>query len=120
MAVGKLKRARQAVFDAYDAIDEAEARLQVQLKEYRRLRAVSRRHLAEGGTASSLRDVIDIKDARVKNDEALAQLAAARVRAQFALYRLAAAEGMSAAEIGRTWGVSRQFASRVVNGGRAR
>ena len=115
MAMGSRARARKAVIDAYAAVDEAEVRLRAQLKVYRRMREISRRHLEAGGSASDMRDLMDIKGVRIQNDEAIADLAAARAQAQFALYRLAAVEGMSAAEIGRTWGVSRQFASRVIN-----
>jgi len=103
------------VLDAFDAIDRADARLRDQLHRYRKLREISRRHLENKGSAGSLRDLIDIKEARVRNDDALRELNEARADAQFAMYRLAAAEGMSAAEIGRTWGVSRQFVSRVLN-----
>jgi hypothetical protein len=111
-------RARREVLDAYDAIDRAEGRLREQLRRSRKLLEISRRHLENNGSAGSLRDLMDIKDVRGRNDAALRELNEARADAQFALYRLAAEEGMSAAEIGRTFGVSRQFVSRVLNDSR--
>jgi hypothetical protein len=109
------ERARREYLEALDAIDEADVRLREQLRAYRRLRDVSRRHIERGGSAAELRDLMEIKGARSRTDQALRELASTRFRAQCALYRLAASEGMSAAEIGRSWGVSRQLVSRVLH-----
>jgi DNA invertase Pin-like site-specific DNA recombinase len=79
-----------------------------------------RRFLEGGGVSKGLPELTNITEHRAANDDALRRFETARLRAQHAFYRLGAEDGMSAAEIGRTWGVSRQLVSRVLNHGGAR
>jgi DNA invertase Pin-like site-specific DNA recombinase len=113
-------RARREYLEAIDALDEADRQLRVQLARARRHRAMLRRHLANGGDAAGCREVLDVRSATSQFDGAVGELLAERRRAQKAMYRLSAAEGMTATEIARTWGVSRQFVSRIINGARQR
>jgi response regulator of citrate/malate metabolism len=62
-----------------------------------------------------LPELTNVTTNRAANDDALRGVESARLRAQHAFYRLGAEDGMTAAELGRAWGVSRQLVSRVLN-----
>jgi len=113
--VGRRARARREYLDAIDALDAADQRLRVQLSRARRSRALLRSHLMNGGDAAGCREILDLRQASGDFDGAVSDLMAERRRAQRAMYQLSEAEGMNATEIARTWGVSRQFVSRVLN-----
>jgi hypothetical protein len=100
---------------ALDVVEAAESALREQLHRLDASVGALRAHLESGGTSQGMRDVIDITTQRAASDDALRGLEAARVLAQHAIYRLASADGMNAADIGRAWGVSRQLVSRVLN-----
>jgi DNA-directed RNA polymerase specialized sigma24 family protein len=108
-------QARREYLEAIDQLDEADRRLRAQLARARRLRSICRRHVTGGGTAATLKALLDVQVARNQLDGALGEILSARQRAQNAIFRLAATEGMNAAEIARTWGVSRQLVSRILN-----
>jgi DNA invertase Pin-like site-specific DNA recombinase len=112
-------QARRAYLDAIDQLDTADRALRTELARARRNRAMLRRHLAEGGDAAGCREVLDLRSATTDFDGAVGRLLAGRRRAQRAMYQLSAAEGMTATEIARTWGVSRQFVSRILKNARA-
>ena len=100
---------------ALDELDQADAQLRQKLRSTHSAVQRSRRHFERGGTTWALITKMNITSDRTANTEALRGLDAARLRAQHAMYRLAEADGLNAAEIGRTWGVSRQLVSRVLN-----
>jgi DNA-directed RNA polymerase specialized sigma24 family protein len=108
-------RARRDYLEALDELDEADTGLRVQLARSRRNRANLRRYLADGGDAAGCREILDLRSATSDFDGAVSRLLTGRRRAQQAMYRLSAAEGMTATEIARMWGVSRQFVSRIIN-----
>jgi DNA invertase Pin-like site-specific DNA recombinase len=116
-SVGRTQ-ARREYLDALDALDDADRQLRAQLGRARRNRALLRKHLANGGAAAGCGKVLDVRGATNQFDGAVGSLLAERRRAQKAMYQLSAAEGMTATEIARTWGVSRQFVSRILNGAR--
>jgi hypothetical protein len=103
--------------DFLDTLDEVEAAgeaLQEDWRGYRRLVQHARRHFEAGGSVPGL--IGGRQSAVVRTAKApVHRLEEARIRAQQALFRLAAADGMNAADIGRAWDVSRQFVSRVLN-----
>jgi hypothetical protein len=101
--------------DALDALAAAETVLRGQLGALRASAVAIHRYLDAGGRSQGLSDVIDITGQRAASGDALRGVESARVVVQHAIYRLAAADGMSAADIGRVWGVSRQLVSRVLN-----
>jgi hypothetical protein len=101
--------------DALDRLEAADAVLRDQLGNLRASVDAIRKFLEAGGTSQGMRDVINITEQRAASDEALRGVEATRVQVQHAIYRLAAADGMNAADIGRAWGVSLQLVSRVLN-----
>jgi hypothetical protein len=101
--------------DALDALAAAETVLRGQLATLRASALAIHRYLDGGGRSQGLSDVIDITGQRAASGDALRGVESARVGVQHAIYRLAAADGMNAADIGRVWGVSRQLVSRVLN-----
>ena len=101
--------------DALDALAAAETSLREQLQSLRASAVAIHRYLDGGGLSQGLADVIDITGQRSASGDALRGVESGRVRVQHAIYRLAAADGMNAADIGRVWGVSRQLVSRVLN-----
>jgi hypothetical protein len=106
--------------DALDALESAQTALREQMRELTSTIRSSRRFLEAGGLSKQLPELTNITEHRAANSEALRRFETARLRAQHAFYRLGAEDGMSAAEIGRTWGVSRQLVSRILNHGGAR
>jgi len=104
----------QELFEAFDEVEAAETALRERLRLYRSAIRKSRRHYERGGTTPELIEALDTSEDRAANTDVLQTLGAARVRAQHAVYRVAAADGMTAADIGRAWGVSRQLVSRVL------
>ncbi|HEY5013246.1 MAG TPA: hypothetical protein VIK61_11165 [Acidimicrobiia bacterium] len=104
----------QELLDALVEVDSAAEQLQEHLHGYRAELATARAHFAAGG---SVPDLLAAKPLTAERSakEPVRLLEAARARGQYAMYRLAAADGMNAAEIGRAWTVSRQLVSRVLN-----
>jgi DNA invertase Pin-like site-specific DNA recombinase len=115
MGARQRAKARREMIAALDEVEVAQRVLREQLRAYQSQLRRTRRYFERGGTAIGLRDLMDITEARLANDDALRSLESARTRSHYALYRLAAADGMTATEIGRVWGVSRQLVSRVLN-----
>ncbi|MDQ1533136.1 MAG: hypothetical protein QOF28_897 [Actinomycetota bacterium] len=117
--VGRAALVRECL-DALDALESAQTALREQMRELTSTIRSSRRFLEAGGLSKQLPELTNITEHRAANSEALRRFETARLRAQHAFYRLGAEDGMSAAEIGRTWGVSRQLVSRILNHGGAR
>ena len=99
---------------ALDEVESASQALQEHLVVYRAELARARAHLEGGGSVPELLAASPVTVERSAK-EPVHRLELARVRGQQAMYRLAAADGMNAAEIGRAWNVSRQLVSRVLN-----
>lgn len=118
--VGTPARARREYLAAIAALDDADRRLRVQLARARRNRALLRSYLSDGGDAAGCREILNLRRATDDFDRAVGDLTTGRRRAQQAMYRLSAAEGMNPTEIARMWGVSRQFVSKVLNRGDGR
>jgi DNA invertase Pin-like site-specific DNA recombinase len=99
---------------AWDEVYSASEALQHHLGAYREELERARRHLDAGG---SVPDLLSTAPVTVKRSakEPVHRLEVARARAGRGMYRLAAADGMNAAEIGRAWNVSRQLVSRILN-----
>jgi CRP-like cAMP-binding protein len=104
--------------ECLDALDDLESTMAALRDQMRRLQTTlrkSRRFLEAGGAATGLSELTNVAELRAADDKALRDFEAARLRAQHALYRLGAEDGVSAAEIGRVFGVSRQLVSRILN-----
>lgn len=108
--------------DALDEVESAGEALQEHWSVYRLSIQGARRHLAAGGSVPELlaargptvvRSTMKPVERSAKGP--VHRLEVARVRAQQAMYRLAAADGMNATEIARAWAVSRQLVSRLLN-----
>lgn len=117
--VGRAELVRECL-DALDDVESAQTALREQMRELTSTIRRARRFLEEGEQSKRLPELTNITEHRAANNEALRRFETARLRAQHAFYRLGAEDGVSAAEIGRTWGVSRQLVSRVLNHGGAR
>ena len=115
VATRSVRVLRRELLSAMSDVVEAAESLRKQMLQVRSLTQRSARHIEQGGRVSDLRATMNIASMRASNDQALERLAAARLRAQRAQYRLASAEGLRAAEIARIYGVSRQLVSRVLN-----
>ena len=68
---------------------------------------------ADGPLAARMRE-LDTPAARQGLTDAINRLEAARLDARRQLFRVMIAEGHSIGEIARTWGISRQLASRIL------
>lgn len=104
----------QELLDALAEVDSAAERLQEHLHGYRAGLATARAHFEAGGSVPDLLATNPLTPEHSAK-EPVRLLEAARAKGQYAMYRLAAADGMNAAEIGRAWSVSRQLVSRVLN-----
>jgi len=109
------QRLLREFLDALDAVDSNDAALREALETYRLFVQARRRYFEDGGTVPAMAGVTTITEWRQSIESADRAFEAARVRAYRALYRLGAADGMNAAEIGRLLGVSRQLVSKVLN-----
>ncbi len=78
-------------------------------------RRVARGHMAQGGTVSELEKVLEPEPLRSSLSLAITELERSRHETQRLLFRLLHAEGQTMTEIGRTWGISRQLVSRLIN-----
>lgn len=76
---------------------------------------VIRVHLRDGGNISDFGGVINPIPIRNDLGTALVELERARHRAQQLIFRILVAEGKSATDIARVWGISRQLVSRLLN-----
>ena len=112
--VGRAELLRECL-DALDELESALAALRDQMQRLQTTIRRSRRFLAAGGLSTGLSDLTNIPEHRAADEKALRDVEAARLRTQHALYRLGAEDGVSAAALGRTWGVSRQLVSRILN-----
>lgn len=107
------------VVDAVEAVQrfrDAGSALRGELRDTESFWRRLQRHLERGGAVEDLDRVGDLAERRAALSERLRLFEEARHEAHQQLFRLAAEEGTTAAEIGRTWGISRQLVSRVLRG----
>jgi hypothetical protein len=107
------QRARYLV--AMEAVAEASDRMIAALGDSQRARGTVREHMAQGGRLSDLEHIIDPGRLRASVSSGIVELERTRHDAQRLLFRLLQAEGQSMTDIARTWGISRQLVSRMVN-----
>jgi DNA invertase Pin-like site-specific DNA recombinase len=107
------QRARYLV--AMEKVVEASDRLIDALRDTQQARGIVREHMAEGGRLSDLERIIEPGALRAAVSNGIAELERTRHQAQRLLFRLLQAEGQSMTNIARTWGISRQLVSRLIN-----
>jgi DNA-directed RNA polymerase specialized sigma subunit len=106
---------RRRYVDALSTVEQASERTVIALDEIRRGWNVARELIATGRPLVELEQVLDPSPLRARLGEALANLERTRHDSQRLLFQLLHAEGQTLAEIGRTYGISRQLVSRLVN-----
>jgi DNA-directed RNA polymerase specialized sigma24 family protein len=106
-------RARYLV--ALEVVQRSADRTIAALVDAREAREVARRHALQGRPMAELGDVIEPQALRASLGDALADLERTRHDAQRLLFQLMHAEGLTLADIGRAYGISRQLVSRLVN-----
>jgi DNA-directed RNA polymerase specialized sigma subunit len=106
---------RRRYVDALSTVEQASERTVIALDEIRRGWNVARELIATGRPLVELEQVLDPSPLRARLGEALATLERTRHDSQRLLFQLLHAEGQTLAEIGRTYGISRQLVSRLVN-----
>jgi hypothetical protein len=105
-AIGTMQELLDAMVIARDELRKSEQRTR------RLLNQVDRGHsLASAAVASEPADL------RRSFDDAMDGVTTLRHRARSLIFALAVEEGCSIGEVGRTWGISRQLASRYVREG---
>jgi hypothetical protein len=97
-----------------DLLLESAAALRTELRGFETALRKVRRHLAGGGAAADLREVLDIGTARETLTRAADVFQAVRHTSRISIFRVQAAEGMSVGAIARDWGLSRQLVSRML------
>jgi DNA-directed RNA polymerase specialized sigma24 family protein len=107
------KLERQATSSMKQLLDAlAEAREEIRRSEQGIRRTLKKVERGEALTAVVIGDVPS--EARQSFDDAMEALTALRHRTRSLVFALAVEEGLSIGEVGRTWGISRQLASRYV------
>ena len=106
---------RRRYVDALSTVEQASKRTVSALDEIRRGWDVARELIESGRPLVDLEQVLDPSPLRASLGEALADLERTRHDAQRLLFRVLHAEGQTLADIGRTYGISRQLVSRLVN-----
>jgi hypothetical protein len=106
--------ARADAISDLDLLLEAAAVLRAGLRSFETALRKVRRHLARGGAAAELHDVLDIISAREDLTRVAAAFQAIRHTSRLSIFRVQAAEGMSVGAISRAWGLSRQLVSRML------
>jgi hypothetical protein len=98
-----------------DVLTAASEHLAEALARAAEARDVVRRHLANGGPVSDIRTFLDPEPLRSSLSHAITELERARHETQRLLFRLLHSEGRTMTDIGKTWGISRQLVSRLIN-----
>jgi DNA-directed RNA polymerase sigma subunit (sigma70/sigma32) len=106
---------RERYVASLDVLDEANDHLVAVLGEARDARAVARKFVASGRPLKDIDEVLDPQPVRSAVADALAESERRRHETQRLLFTLLQSEGQTLADIGRTYGISRQLVSRLVN-----
>ena len=111
-----LEAARHEFIDAQADLERSAIELRRVLADVEESTKVGREHIRSGAPAVDLPDVAGLVDLRARLSAALSAFDAARLVTRTANMRLAVWEGSSASEIARRYGVSRQYASKLLAG----
>jgi hypothetical protein len=106
---------RQRYVLALDQVNRASDRTITALVETRGARDVARQLVESGRPLGDLERVTEPQPLRAGLADALADLERSRHDAQRLLFQLLHSEGQTLADIGRSYGISRQLVSRLVN-----
>lgn len=106
---------RKRYVESLDALQQVSDHLVGALQEAREGREVARQLVLSGRPLGDLERVLEPEPLRTSLTDALADLERSRHEAQRLLFLLLQSEGQTLAEIGRTYGISRQLVSRLVN-----
>jgi len=106
---------RARYVESLDALQRVSDHLVDALREARAGREVARQLVVSGRPLGDLEDVLEPELLRTSLTDALADLERSRHEAQRLLFLLLQSEGQTLADIGRTYGISRQLVSRLVN-----
>jgi hypothetical protein len=106
---------RARYLEAVDAVEVASDRTIAVLVAAQEARAVARANAVAGRPMTDLENIIEPHALRASVSRALTELERTRHDAQRLLFQLLHSEGQTMADIGRTWGISRQLVSRLVN-----
>ena len=107
------KLERQAASSMKELLDAlAEARDEIRRSEQGIRRTLRKVERGEALTTAVIADAPS--ESRQSFDDAMEALTALRHRTRSLVFALAVEEGLSIGEVGRTWGISRQLASRYV------
>lgn len=104
----QVEAARQASIEAFQQQQTCTRRLQEILPDYLSELRAATEHLEAGGTSESVRSGPAVT-ARLSLNQALSDLENARRNSRIAVVKLGVAEGRSLSDLGRQWGVSRQY-----------
>jgi hypothetical protein len=114
-ASADIEELRARYVAAIDTCQEVSDRLVVALQEARDARDRAREVVVSGRPLAHLEQVLEPQPLRTSLTDGLADLERARHEGQRLLFVLLQAEGQTLADIGRTYGISRQLVSRFVN-----
>ena len=114
-AMSDIDDLRRRYLDALDAVQREGDRTMEVLVAVRAARQLTREHVERGRPMIELENVIDPQSLRASLGEVLADFERARHDAQRLLFQLMHAEGNTLADIGRSFGISRQLVSRLVH-----
>ncbi len=102
-AIASMKQLLEALVEARDELRSAEQGVRRTLRRVERGQALASVVIGDGPSES-----------RQSFDDAMEAVTTLRHRTRSLLFALALEEGLSIGEVGRTWGISRQLASRYV------
>lgn len=114
----ELDALRQAFIDGQAVLEAASRDLREVLVQVEESTRVGRSHLLAGGSAVDLPVVADIAGLRSVLAQRLAAFDHARLETRTVNMQMAVWEGFSASEIARRYGVSRQYASKLISASR--
>lgn len=106
---------RLRYLNALDQVHRASERTITVLEETRDARDVARKLVESGRPLAEFERITEPQPLRASLGHALAELERSRHDAQRLLFQLLHSEGQTLAGIGRTFGISRQLVSRLVN-----
>jgi DNA-directed RNA polymerase sigma subunit (sigma70/sigma32) len=111
----ELQELRARYIASLDELDQVADRLITALRKAREARALARELVTSGRQLKEIDEALDPQPLRSSVADALAELERRRHTTQRLLFTLLQSEGQTLAEIGRTYGISRQLVSRLVN-----
>ncbi len=106
---------QQRYLSALDQVERASERTIAVLVETRGARDAARQLVESGRPLGELEHVMEPQPLRAGVVDALAELERTRHDAQRLLFQVLHSEGHTLADIGRSYGISRQLVSRLVN-----